>query len=374
MLGGYWIMKNPVGYKMERRPGQGKVMTRQEPFATIIQRGLEGYACDRFSSVVELKTYFEYQPEFPKDRKGGVHFQRVIDMLNCILYTGYFEFPKWDIPLMKGKHEPIISFETYKRIQDKLHGRSKAPGRVDLNQDFALRGFILCAECNQTMRSCWSSGRFEKYPYYLCKTKGCGHYGKSIKRQIIESEFETLLKNITPTPAMLGLVDLLVDQAREARFGNHEEILDNLKKEKQLIERKVAQFLDRIVAADSQIMITTYERQIKQLEEQRILTEEKIKKCGTVDESFGEIKRTALDFLANPYSHWVSSGLEGKRLVLNATFSRPIAYSRNEGYRTAALSLPFSLLKDFCTPESGMVELSGVEPLTSCMPCKRSTS
>ena len=84
-------------------------------------------------------------------------------MLNRMLYTGYYEYPTWDIALMKGKHEPIISFETYKRIQDKLYGRAKAPARKDINQDFALRGFVLCDGCGASLRLCWSARRSEKY-------------------------------------------------------------------------------------------------------------------------------------------------------------------------------------------------------------------
>lgn len=106
----------------------------------------------------------------------------------------------------------------------------------------------------------------------------------------------------------------IVLQAKDIKFGNYEEILDNMKKEKQLIERKIEQFLERIVNTDSQILINTYERQIKQLEEQRIITEEKICNCGTTPDNFEKINRTA------------------------------------------TLSLPFSVLRDFSTPKSKMVE------------------
>jgi DNA invertase Pin-like site-specific DNA recombinase len=85
MLGGYWIMKVPIGYKMEKVVGHGKMLIRDEPVASIIQEGLEGYANDRFSSAAELKAFFECQPNFPKERRGGVHFQRVLDIMNRLL-------------------------------------------------------------------------------------------------------------------------------------------------------------------------------------------------------------------------------------------------------------------------------------------------
>ncbi len=367
MMSGYWIMKVPVGYKMEKCPGHGKMMVRDEPVATIVQEALEGFAYDRFSSPVELQAYLEAQPAFPKNRKGTLHIQRVLDMLNRQLYTGYYEFPDWNISLMKGKHEPIISFETYTKIQDKLHGRAKAPARKDLNQDFPLRGFVLCDGCGAPLRSCWSAGRHGKYPYYLCHTKECRFYGKSIKRDQVEGDFGNLLKGITPSPHIVGLLEEFIEKGRELRFGNHEEIADNLQKQKQLIERKVEQLVERVVAADSAILITTYERQIKQLEEERILIEEKIKKCGTVDASFEEVNRTAKEFLANPYDFWGMADLSGKRLVLKVTFSHPLAYHQKEGYRTAALSLPFLVLRELSDIKSGLVGGRRLELPTSTM-------
>lgn len=360
MMKGYWFLKAPRGYKIEKVPGHGKMMVRHEPLATIVQNALEGFATDRFSAMVEVQAYLEMQPDFPKDRKGIVHIQRVSDMLRQKLYAGYFEFPDWGIGLTKAQHEPLISFETYTKIQGKLHGRAKAPARKDINQDFALRGFVLCDGCERPLRSCWSTGKYEKFPYYLCHTKGCGFYGKSVRREKIEGEFGELLKTITPASSTIDMVNLLIDEVKERRLGNHKAMMEALIKEKQTIGRKIESFLDRIVAADSPILIATYERQIKQLEEQRILTDEKIRNCGTVDESLRRINRTSIDFLKNPHEYWVSSDLPSKRLVLKATFARPLAYHRNEGYRTPDLSLPFSLLKELSGQKGGMVEHGGL--------------
>ena len=324
--------------------------------------------------MVELKAFFESQPEFPKDRNGGVHFQRVIDMLNQQLYSGYYEYARWNIGLLRGKHDAIISFDIYNRIQDKLHGRMKAPARRDINEDFPLRGFVLCDCCNTPLKGCWSIGRGGRYPYYLCHTKGCELYGKSIKRDDLEGDFEALLKEITPSPVMVKLVEDVVERAKDIKLGSYEEIRAGLMKDRKLVDHKIQQFLDRIVTTDSAILVATYEKQVKQLENQKAVIDERLENCGVVDESFEKVNRTALEFLANPHRFWRMADLTGKRIVLKAAFAKQIAYKKGVGYRTAALSLPFSVLRDFSDPKSGLVELSGIEPLTSCMPCKRSPS
>ncbi|MEY8831433.1 hypothetical protein AB9K34_23935 [Sedimentitalea sp. XS_ASV28] len=45
----------------------------------------------------------------------------------------------------------------------------------------------------------------KSYPYYLCDTKGCNSYCKSIRRADIEEGFESLLRNMTPSRSLLSV-------------------------------------------------------------------------------------------------------------------------------------------------------------------------
>ncbi len=47
---GYWTFSAPLGYRYEKVAGHGKLLVRDEPVASIIQEGLEGYASGRFGS------------------------------------------------------------------------------------------------------------------------------------------------------------------------------------------------------------------------------------------------------------------------------------------------------------------------------------
>lgn len=70
--------------------------------------------------------------------------------------------------------------------------------------------------------------------------------------------------------------------------------------------------------------------------------------------SFDETLRTSLDFLANPGNLWASEQLKHKKAVLKLAFADRLAYVRNEGLRTPALSLPFKVLADFKSSKSKM--------------------
>ncbi|MFG5384189.1 recombinase family protein [Yoonia sp. R2-816] len=205
---GYWPFQAPIGYRYERSSaGHGKVLVRDEPVAAILQEALEGYACGRFQTQVEVKRFLESQPAFPKDLNGReVRNQRVYEILTRCLYSGYIEHIDWGVSMRQGHHDGLIDFTTFQKIQDRLVSTAKAPARKDISSDFPLRGFVQCDDCGEALTACWSTSKTgKKHPYYLCKTKGCDSYRKSIKRDQIEGDFEGLLQALEPSKGLFQL-------------------------------------------------------------------------------------------------------------------------------------------------------------------------
>ncbi len=205
LMNGYWVFHAPVGYKYERKTGQGKVLVRDEPNASIMQEAFEGYASNRFVTQMQMKRFLDMHPTYPKDKNGEVNSGRIKELLTRPIYAGYVEAPNWGVGLTKGNHDPIISFETYQRIQKKLEDKGYIVTQNDYSDDFPLRGFVNCGHCERPLTSGWSKGRSKYYAYYLCGTKGCPDSRKSIKREVIESEFEELLASLTPTDNLFNI-------------------------------------------------------------------------------------------------------------------------------------------------------------------------
>jgi hypothetical protein len=112
---GYWPFISCIGYRFISKPGEGRVLVRDEPLASIIQEGLEGYASGRFQLQAEVKRFFQAHAAFPKDARGEVRNQYVSDILTKPLYAGYIEVPDWGVSLRKGKHEGLIDLQTFER-------------------------------------------------------------------------------------------------------------------------------------------------------------------------------------------------------------------------------------------------------------------
>lgn len=150
-LNGYWVFQAPVGYRYQRVSGHGNMLVRDEPLASIVAEALEGYAFGRFETQAEVKRFLESYPEYPRDRHGEVRNARVTELLTRVLYAGYVEVPNWDVPLREGKHEGLIDFATWRKIQDRLNGTAKVPARKNLRADFPLRGFVTCGGCGKPL-------------------------------------------------------------------------------------------------------------------------------------------------------------------------------------------------------------------------------
>ncbi len=113
VLSGYYIFAPVPGYKFDKVEGHGKMLVPDEPNASNVREALEGFAAGRFQTATEVKRFLEGFATTPKNKKGEVRLQTVIDMLERSLYAGYITIVKWDIHLHPGKHEPLISFETW---------------------------------------------------------------------------------------------------------------------------------------------------------------------------------------------------------------------------------------------------------------------
>ena len=377
LLNGHWPFNPPIGFERKRLPELGNTFVRDEPVASVIQEALEGFASGRFQTQAEVKRFLEAQPDFPKNPKTGtITNQRVKDLLVNMLYAGYLEYPKWDVSLRKAKHEPIISYETFQLIQDRLAGKARAPSRKDLSKDFPLRGFICCDSCGNPLTGYWSKGNGGHYAYYHCFTRDCAEKGKAIRRDEIEGAFDALLENAAPTRKLFEVALAMFRDLWDMRLKLVSERQASMKRKVSKIETQIEGLVERIVSTQNVEVIDAYEAKLSKLKSEKVLLEEKIAHSGDLvaakGDAFEESFRTAMQFLSNPHKLWRSERFEDKRAVLKLTFADKLRFARNEGFRTANLTLPFKLLDDFCAEKKGVAHPTGFEPVTSAFGGQRS--
>lgn len=279
---GYWIHRAPYGYRYEKTRQDGKLLVPDEPLASIVKEALEGFASGRYQSQAEVRRFFESKPEFPKTYRGTeVHFDKVKSILTNPLYAGYIEHKKSGIPLMQARHEGLISFSTHQIILDRLAERNIAPARKDISDDFPLRGFLTCECCGHRLTSCWSTSRSgRKYPYYLCGYRGCEEKGKSIPRDLLETDFSEGLKKLVPARTTFEHAERLFKEAWAERSRSSAAESQRLKSKVRQIERDVDSLVKRLIDTQNKRTISAYENRIADLETEKLMLAEEAEKIA----------------------------------------------------------------------------------------------
>lgn len=353
---GFWCHLPPVGYKFEKLPEKGKMLVRDEPIASIVQEALEGYASGRFQTQAEVQVFLQNDPRFPRGKSGRVGPERVSQLLTKSLYAGYLNSEAYGVTWHKMAHEPLISLQTFQKIQDRRAGVAKAPKRANIGDEFALRGVVTCSSCSTPLRSYFAKGRHgNRFPYYMCGKKGCAHYGKSTKRDVLENQVGELIKELQPSKGLVCLATAMFRKAWDARTEKAAETGLAAKAKAKAVEKDIDTFLDRIVAASNPAVIARYEDKIAELEREKALLTENQAAQRVPEGKFEEQIEPLLRFLSSPWKLWETGSINIRRIILKLAFADRIAYDRFEGIRTPELSFSFKALGDLsaCCVESG---------------------
>ncbi len=367
---GFHAFIAPTGFKYEKVKGQGKTLVKDEPAASIITDMFNSFASGRFQSKQECKAFLEASPEFPKTASGKIGNSQVDKMLTNPLYAGMIEYKPWGVSLRQGHHEGMISYETFLKTQERLQGRKHATARKDANEDFVLRGAVAC-QCGNALTAAWSKSRNgTHHPYYICQNRKCAYKGKSIRRDVLEGEFEILLKSLAPSPNVLIIAEAMFKELWEHQAKTQKLRRANHLKEQQKIDGEIAKILDRILETSNTTVTRAFEQKIEQLEQQKLVLKEKSTVSDAPQRPFDEMYRTALNFLANPYHLWTCGGYQDKRAVIKLVFPQRLVWDRKGLYRTTQVSVPFEVLRDF-KERKEMVPRGGIEPPTRgfSIPC-----
>lgn len=139
----------------------------------------------------------------------------------------------------------------------------------------------MACECGNVLTAAWSKSHTGQwYPYYMCQSRKCVHKGKSIRRDVLEKDFESLLARVTPEKPLVTVAEQMFRRLWDHRALSQASRTQHLEKEIAETGQKIDQLLDRIVDAQSARVIQAFEKRIDELEKKRIILQEKQAGCG----------------------------------------------------------------------------------------------
>ncbi len=367
---GLWSFHAPKGYEMIKTEEYGKLCHPNKD-AKSIKEALEGFASRRFAKQVDVvdfllsKDFFPQKGKLPR-HKSEKYLKTIKAMLTNVFYAGYIDYPKWEVKMVKGKHEPLIGLETFEAIQKRLNKESNTRySRMDLNPDFPLRGLVNCSHCGRKLTGYKSKGRHgDYYYYYECKyTPDCPFKNKSIRRDDLHKGFEEFTCSLKSKQEFEELIKYMFDTYWKDEFKNLDKRILSLEKQGESIQESLRRIEDMLI--DPKTSDAVKDRLSLRMEEdaQKLaLIEEKKSKKPDLEKPYRNALDEVLEMMRNPYQLWVTGNLEQKHEVFPFFFEANLRYDKENGYRTPEKTVILRLFERLGDSDTLDVEKGGVEP------------
>ena len=225
---------------------------------------------------------------------GGTTFSKnnLFRLLTNPVYTGQVRFK---MELYPGEHEAIVAPETFSRVQQilKRNGRGSSP--MARNKfGVLLRGLLRCAPCGCGMIHSFSATKTKRYRYYQCANAHARGWAACPAPSVPAVEIDAFV--VQQIRKAVQSHDLILDTLVEGR-RQHEESLERLAIERQIVERDLRRHCDALNKAstttppagadwlaDMNERIRLGERRLSQMEAEKdvlsrkILTHDEVKK------------------------------------------------------------------------------------------------
>jgi site-specific DNA recombinase len=362
---GYNGFPAPLGYTKINDSIRGRIDIPNEK-AQYIREALEGFSTMRFLTKSDVVRFLQEKNVISNKQAIAQALPTIDRLLRSKFYIGVIEYIQWEVTSILGKHEPIISIETYEKNQKRLAGKNVSPTRKDLRPEFELRGLVNCTSCKHTMTAANSKGKVGTlHPYYRCQYSKCSQKGVSIKSKDMHDNFYAILKKIEITEGVIDLVTAIYNDAwKEEQAKRAQEVKINTNSKIEL-EEKVSLLTDKILTSKSPTLTKAYEVELEKTTAKIESLEEYLADSLDHREIYKTTMAEVLGVFKSPYETWISYDVDRKQKFFKFFFEGSLEYSKNQGYKTPNYALPIRLFEEISTTNSVNVEVGGIEP-----PCK----
>src|ERR1035437_3711552 len=188
VAGGRVPWRAPIGY-INISAKDGSNIKPDEMYAPLVRRAFElaSTGLRKKTEILAALTKEGFSAPSGKPLAG----QTLDHLLQNPLYAGWVTLPSEpNVQPVRGLHEPLVSQETFDRVQAVLHGKKPPMSpRRKTNPDFPLRRLVRCEACGTPLTGAYCKGRGGRYPRYWCRQEGCRKV--LAPKANLESEFQT---------------------------------------------------------------------------------------------------------------------------------------------------------------------------------------
>jgi site-specific DNA recombinase len=316
---GIWPSFAPLGYLNVDGPDGKKIIEPDPSVAPLVSRLFEWYATGTYSIRDVTKMARAGGLVFRKSR-NPVPQATVHTILRNRIYTGHFD---WDGRTYRGTHEPLVSDELWKRVQEVLDHRFAKRNRKT-KHEFAFSGLIACGHCG-----CSLVGEIKKtrYVYYHC-TGAKGKCPEPYTRQeVLEERFAGILKGLVFDDEVMRWVTRALRESHgdERRF--HEEAIARLHTEYQRLQDRLdAMYVDKL---DGRVDTVFFDRKAAEWRDEQDRLLRTIEEHRSANKTYFDEGARLLDLARHAHRLFREQVPSEKRRLLNFVLSNCIWKDRD---------------------------------------------
>ena len=290
-----------------------------------------------------------------------------------------------------NKCPALIDKDTFNKVQERIALNKRVAGKQKAEIEYQLTGKMYCGYCGSTMIGLSGTGRTgEKFYYYACRSKRMGKSSRCCKKNEKKDFIEWYVCEQTVfyvlTPSRIKEIAAAVVAQYNDEFSDNK--IKELERAIAKLDRDIDKLTDMLLDVPKSARQRIYDK-MELVDAQKADLEIDLSKLRIAN----TIRYTEEDIIA-----WLKIFCKGdlfddnfrRRIIdvfVNSVYlydDRVVVFYNIHGGKQVSymdmLDATSPEKEKNTNPENGvcipndMVEISGIEPLTSCMPCRRSPS
>lgn len=350
---GRWPHPAPLGYVNRKSEDGGRKWIEPDPAkAPLVRAAFEAVArgegiTDTLAAVTRRGLRSKHGLE--------IRVQELRKTLANPFYVGRVRSEKYGFEI-EGEHDGIVDPATFAAVQERLAGRGATAPKVQLRDEFPLRGFVRCEACGKPLTADWARGRHGKrYAYYRCWVPSCRAVAMAAGK--VEQALVDDLDRRKVSPERFDLyAALLRDELAEESKA---EASTRAEANRRLLELRRRR--DRVIDAylhDGALDRPTYDEQMRRLNaeiEQTSAGNFQPLGKGSAADRFDQVLAFAKPMLTGPGALWLAADAPARRQIVTLIYPKGLTLSK-EALRTPEVAFAFNDLGEENAMKERMVE------------------
>lgn len=315
---GYWNGgPNPIGYDLV----DGRLIVNKYE-AVQIKKIFDLYKKHGQNKTAKIMNKNGYKTKY-----GKWHGPSIKRIVNNPIYTGKIIYRN---NIYKGEHDPIISEEDFKKIQEIINERTTNKVR---KSKYLLGGLLWCGHCGARLKSNWSSSgkNGAKFYYYVCYSvskrpihmvKDFNCPGKFWKMEELDNYILDKIKNIELDKSKI--IYQYNDYYKEQSNDSYDEICI-LQNEIRSIDKQTNKLID--LYKIDKLPVDAISEKLQELQIERNNLEKNINKLNkdiTKAASTVSLEKILKIILDNFHLIWEEASFQEKRVILTTLIKKII--------------------------------------------------